>query len=81
VLVRHGKAVELAETEPGEMFQRIGHRRAGDEGVLLPRADESIAASLPKVQDEKTMKGKLPLVQGRSHLRPRNRKRRANRRR
>lgn len=81
MLVQHGKAVELAETELVEPFLRARHQRAGDEGVSLLRADESTAASLPKAQDEGAVKGKLPLVQERTHLEPRDRKKQANRRR
>ena len=80
MLVLHGKAVELAETEPVEPFQRVGHRRAGAEGVSPPRVDGSDAASLPRAPDEESVKGKNPLVQERTHLRPMHVKRQANRR-
>ena len=81
MLVRHGKAVELAEAEPMEPFQLVGHQRAGGAGTSLPLSDESIAASLPKVPDEEPMEGEIPLIQERTHLRPRNVKGEANRRR
>lgn len=53
MLVLHGKAVELAEAEPMEPFQRVEHRRVGDAGVSPPLADESAAANLPTEWDEK----------------------------
>lgn len=63
-----------------EPFQRIRPRRAGDAGVSPPRVDESTAASLPTAPDEKAVKGKVPLVEERTHQRPRNPKQQASRR-
>lgn len=80
VLARRGKAVELAEAEPVEPFQRVPHRRVGGVGASLPLAYESIAASLPKVPDEELMEGKISLVQERAHLRPRSVEEEASRR-
>ena len=51
MLVLHGKAVELAEMELMEPFQRVRHQRAGDAGVSPALADESIVASLPTAWD------------------------------
>jgi len=79
VLARHEKAVEPAKTESVELFQQVPHRRAGGVGASLPLADESIAASLPTGLDEEPMEGKIPLVQERTHLRPRKVRKEANR--
>lgn len=79
-LVLPERSVGPVEAEPVGPFQRVRYRHAGDEGVSLPRADESIAASLPKAQDGDSVKGELPLVQERTPLGPRNVKRRANKR-
>ena len=51
MLALHGKAVEPAEAETVEPFQRVPHRRAGGKGASLSLADESIAASLPTEED------------------------------
>jgi hypothetical protein len=80
VLVLHEKAVELAETEPVELFQREGYRHADDEGASPTRADESDTASLPKAQDGKPVDVKGVLMQGEAHLRLLQVKREANRR-
>jgi hypothetical protein len=51
VLVPRGSTVGSAETESGEPFQRVRHRRADGEGASPPLADESTAASLPTAED------------------------------
>lgn len=65
----HGKAVELAETEPVEAFQRVGYRHAGNEEASPFPADGSDAASLPKAPDEEPVVVKVPSVREGTHLR------------
>ncbi len=74
------KGVELAGTEPVELFQRVEHRRTDDEGASPTPADGSNAASLPRAPDEEPVEVKVPLVQQGTHLRSRSTKRQANRR-
>ena len=80
MLVLHGKAVELVGTAPMEMVQPAGYRCVGNEAVSLPRADESVVASLPKVLDGKPMEVKGSLMQVGTHLRSMHVKRQASRR-
>ncbi len=68
-LVLRGKAVELAEAELVELFQRVGYRPSGDEAVSPTLADESAVASLPRGPDKVPMEAKGPLGQERTHLR------------
>ena len=70
MLVLHGRAVELAEAEPMEPFQRVRHRRAGDAGASLPPADGIDAASLPKALEEELVAVQVLLGQEGTHLRP-----------
>jgi hypothetical protein len=80
VLALHGKVAALVGTEPVEIVQPVGHRRAGDEGASPVLADGSGAASLPKALDEESVEGKIPLVREGAPLRSMQVKRQANRR-
>ena len=62
MLAPHGKVAALVGTEPVEIVQPVGHRRAGDEGASPVLADGSGAASLPKALDEEPMEGMIVLV-------------------
>ena len=74
-----GKAVERVGTAPMETFRPAGHRRGSNEAVSPPHADGSAVASLPRVPDEESVKGKIPLVQVGIHLRSMHVKKQANR--
>lgn len=76
--VLHGKAVERVGTELVKAFQLLGHQPADDEGALPTPGDGSVAASLPRAQDEEPLEVKVPLMQVWTHLRLMNVKRPAN---